>query len=45
MSDYEETVVMVVAGMQLANFQEINITRGANDAAISFAMKCTNPAW
>ena len=45
MSDYEEAVVVIVAGMQLANFQEINITRGANDAAISFALKCTNPAW
>lgn len=40
-----ETVTLVVGGQILSGFQEINITRSQKDAALSFAMKATNPAW
>ena len=40
-----EDVTLIVSGMTLRGFQEINITRSLKDAALSFAMKATNPAW
>ena len=41
----QEDVFLMVSGAALRGFQEINITRSKKDAALSFAMKATNPAW
>jgi len=40
-----EEVTLTVAGRRLAGFQEVNVTRSMDEAAISFALQCTNPAW
>lgn len=40
-----EDVSLVVGGQMLRGFQEVNITRSAEQAAIGFGLKCTNPAW
>lgn len=41
----DETVTLVVDGMVLGGFQEVNITWSRKDAALSFAVKATNPSW
>ncbi len=40
-----EDVTLTVGGSALRGFQEVNITRSAEDAAIPFGMKATNPSW
>lgn len=40
-----EDVSLLVGGVHLRGFQEINITWSQKDAALSFALKATNPAW
>jgi prophage tail gpP-like protein len=41
----EEIVTLVVGGKQLMGFQEVNVTRSMEAAAITFGLKATNPAW
>lgn len=40
-----EEVTLIVGGQVLHGFQEVNVTRSTENAAISFGLKCTNPAW
>jgi len=41
----EEIVTLVVGGKKLAGFQEVNVTRSMEQAAITFGLKATNPSW
>jgi len=41
----DEQVALIVGGKRLVGFQEVNVTRSMEDAAIRFALKATNPAW
>lgn len=40
-----EDVTLRVDSLRLRGFQEINVTRSLNDAAIAYGVKATNPAW
>lgn len=41
----QEDVYLIVGGSALRGFQEVNVTWSQNDAALSFALEATNPAW
>lgn len=41
----EEIVTLVVGGKRLSGFQEVNVTRSMEQAAITFGLRATNPAW
>lgn len=41
----DEIVTLIVGGQQLRGFQEVNVTRSMEQAAITFALKATNPSW
>ena len=45
MADTDEFVSLIVDGKELRGFQEVQITRSSENAAISFALQCTNPSW
>lgn len=40
-----EDVSLTVDGYRLRGFQDCNVTRSAEEAAITFALKCSNPSW
>ncbi len=40
-----EEVTLVVGGTALRGFQEMNVKRSAEEAAIAFGFKATNPSW
>ncbi|MCJ2098940.1 phage baseplate assembly protein [Methylobacterium sp. E-046] len=40
-----EIVSLIVGGHALQGWQGVHITRSAEAAAISFSLRCTNPAW
>ncbi|SEQ48351.1 Mu-like prophage tail protein gpP [Faunimonas pinastri] len=40
-----ETVAIIADGVSLQGWQDVNITRSMEQAAISFAMKATNASW
>jgi prophage tail gpP-like protein len=40
-----EIVALIVGGRQLSGYQDVNVTRSIEQAAIVFALKATNPAW
>jgi prophage tail gpP-like protein len=41
----DEIVTLVVGGKRLSGFQEVNVTRSMEQAAIAFGLQATNPAW
>lgn len=41
----DEIVSLTVGGQQLAGFQEVNVTRSMEEAAITFGLRATNPTW
>lgn len=41
----DEIVTLTVGGQRLGGFQEVNITRSMEQAAIAFALRATNPSW
>jgi prophage tail gpP-like protein len=41
----DEIVTLVVGGQRLSGFEEVNVTRSTNQAAITFGLKATNPSW
>jgi prophage tail gpP-like protein len=40
-----EEVTLIMGGRVLEKFQEVNVTRAMTNAAITFGLKATNPAW
>jgi len=40
-----EDVTLTVGGLRLRGFQEVNLVRSAEAAAITFGFKATNPSW
>lgn len=45
MRDAFEEVVVRASGHLFTGWQEVNVTRGADEAALAFGLKATNPAW
>lgn len=41
----EEIVTLTVDGLRLAGFQQVNVAWSMKNAAISFGVRATNPAW
>jgi prophage tail gpP-like protein len=41
----DEIVTLVVNGKRLSGFQEVNVTRSMEQAAITFGLRAVNPSW